>query len=288
MSEVVEAVEKTPEESSYTPPPLDSVMDKVQGKAKPETESVTEPEAEKESVVETVPETPAETPVDAVAEPETPELIEPEAGKPPPGFVPVKALQSERERKREIEAQLQAALLLNQQWQMQQMQPPQYSEVSPAEPDPDSVVKNQVVSMSEELARQTYKDYDEKVDAFKKAALAEPDKYRALYASITSSGNPAKAAYAAGVQILEQQKYGADVVSDPVKYRAAIAKEIEAELKTKIEAETHKKIQGKLTERSKTPTDISGARSAGGATEKEWSLPSLDSTLKKVQKHKGR
>lgn len=287
MSEVVETPKaETPETSSYESPSLGSVLDKVQGKESPEPEIETEsPAPEKVEPESVAPEVVAEeiSQLDAPIETE----IEPEAVKPPPGFVPVKALQSVREQVKETREQLQQALLLNQQLQALQAPQAQYFEPQPqTEVDPNVVIKNQVVSMSERIARQAYPDYDEKYGAFAKAYNANPAKLQSLYESIMGSEHPAEAAYRAGEQILFAEKYGQDVVTSPTKFREALRKEIEAELKPKIEADTHKKIQGKLTERSKTPTDISQARSAGGSTVAEYRSPSLDQLLAKVQKRK--
>lgn len=269
-------------ESSYETPSLGEVLDKVQGKTETPTETETETAPESEPVVET------QTEVVAQAPTEVADVTETETGvKPQPGFVPVAAIQSERQKRQQLEQQLQSLLILNQQLQQQQYTAPQDAVYqAPAEVDPN-VVKNQVATMSEHLARQTHPDYDEKYQAFAKALQTNPQKYQPLYESIMGSEHPGEAAYRAGEQLLLAEKYGADVVNNPSKFREAIRKETEIEIKAKADADAHAKVQGKLKERSKTPTDISQARSAGGSTESTWSMPSLESTLRKVQKRKG-
>lgn len=293
--EVLTPDAKATETSSYEAPSLGSILDKVQGKTptepvddKPEETAVAS--EVKEPIVETpVAETPAEE--ETIDSPE-PELV-PEAGvdKPRKGYIPVSVAQAERQKRQQLEAQLQTYALLNQQLQQAQLQAAQYQPTQTyeqpvaAEPDPN-VMRNQIATVSERLARQTYKDYDEKYGAFAKAFNTNPQKYQALYESIMGSEHPGEAAYRAGEQIVLAEKYGADVVANPARLIEAVRKETEAELKPKVAAETHAKIQGKLTERSKTPTDISQARSSGGQTVADYQTPSLAQVLAKVQKRK--
>lgn len=284
--EVTTADEKSSPDESYEAPSLDSMLGKAQGKESPEPN---EPEPTPAPVVEPK----AEVVAQDVAPVETPapdvqleQEFESPAGKPPKGFVPVQALQAEREKSREYKELLQAASQQNLQQPMQSPQPQYLEAQSPVDIDPNVIVRNQVATMSEKLARQSYPDYDEKFGAFREAMVSNPDTYAPLYNSIMQSENPGEAAYRAGIHILETKKYGAEVVSDPVKYRAAIRKELEAELKPKIESDTHKAIQGKLTERSKTPTDISDARAAGGSSEPEYQPKSFEALHRSVYKPK--
>jgi hypothetical protein len=117
----------------------------------------------------------------------------------------------------------------------------------------------------EDLARETYPDYDEVFEEVQAQAAENP----ALVQQIFASANPAKAVYKLGKQLRELKQ-----MQDPDAYR----QKIEAEVRAKVEAEFAAKEEAKRKAAEAVPPDLTAARSSKDSEV----LPddSLDSILK--------
>lgn len=217
------------------------------------------------------PEAPAPTPEpQATAPAPTPEP-------PPPPVTPavddkarglIAALQAERQKRQEAEAlaqQLQGTSIPEDQAQAQL-----------------AAVKNQLLRQSETLARMVHKDYDEVYREFEAEAVQNP----ALALSVLNSEVPAEAAYQAGMNLRMAKKYGAEVVGNPLKLKEAIEADIRKDEREKAIKEFEAKLTAKAAERSKTPTDITQARAAGGGATPEYVDPGFGGLLRSVHKRK--
>lgn len=130
-------------------------------------------------------------------------------------------------------------------------------------------------ALSEELTKSKYKDFDELSREFDLAAAENPH----LAQIIQGSVNPAEAKYQAAHQLRLQKKYGTTSIPEMAeKMRAELTKELREEIRKELEAEVTKKAD----QRSKTGTDISGARASGGKpikTDDEERVPSFQESL---------
>ncbi len=190
------------------------------------------------------------------------------------GFVPIAAVQAERAKRQELEAKLR---------EIEAGIYPTAESAPPAQADIATIERDLRRDLSEQMARKMYSDYDEKVAEFASEVYDMKTgqiKNQRLYEEIANSPLPAEAAYRAGVSILEAKKLGGwDVVSDPVKYRQAIEKEIRANVEKEIRAQIESEIVSKVQSKSKTITDITQARAASGATESEFRVPTMSELL---------
>lgn len=196
------------------------------------------------------------------------------------GFVPVSAVQAERAKRQAVEQAFE-------EFKQQNSYMPAES-APPAQPDLSVVEQRLRQDLSEQYARKNYTDYDDKLNAFASEvwdAQTGTLKNQALYEQIMSSPLPAEAAYKAGVSILEAKKLGGwDVVSDPVKYRQAVEKQIRADIEKETRQKIEAELSGKALSKSKTITDISQARTSGGATEAEFVYPSMAELLRQKKR----
>jgi hypothetical protein len=122
-----------------------------------------------------------------------------------------------------------------------------------------------LMSALEAQAREQYADYDEAFAELEEQAADNP----MLVQKVMQSPNPALAAYKLGKQLQELKK-----LQDPDAYR----KQIEAEVRTKIEAEYAAKEKARTDAANAIPPDLTAAR----ASRDGEVLPddSLDSILK--------
>ena len=271
-----EAVEKT-----FETPSFGDALKSVQSKVSTETQTETVAEPAKVDTAATEAEQPKPEPVAepaaAKADPAPQSAQAPTA--PGLGFVPVAAVQAERAKRQELEARLKE--LETQSYIPAESAPP-------AQQDTIALERNIRRDLSEQMARKQYSDYDEKVALFASEVYDTQTgqlKNPALWESVESSPLPAEAAYRAGIQISEAKKLGGwDVISDPVKYRAALEKQIRGDIEKEIRSKVEAEIAGKALSKSKTITDISQARAASGASETEFEIPSFGQALRNVQR----
>jgi hypothetical protein len=208
--------------------------------------------------------TPAQAAPTAQAAPETP--AEAEAGQ----MVPVSAIIAERTRRQAAEAALA---------QYQQPVPPQ-PEQMPEVADPQYERLNQkFLAQSEKAARRAHSDFDESYKAFVEACQSNPQ----LAHTVINSEDPGEAAYVTGKNFLIAKEHGVSF-GDYNGLIAAVEKKTRDDERKKVTAEFETKLTAKAAERSKTPTDITAARAAGGAAEPEWVPPSMAQHLKSVFK----
>lgn len=198
----------------------------------------------------------------------------PPASEPEPSHIPMAALKDERTKRQQIEAERQQLAERLQQYEtyFQQLQAQTGQE---EEQDPIELIAQQVMSrlqpqnemqmltvkveLAEQLARQKWADYDEKVEHFKEAVKANPF----LLQELRNSTNPAEYAYNAANRILEAKSYGS----------APSREQIEAEIREKIMAEIG-------VNRPQAPTSLATERSVGSRSGPAWSGPAtLDDLL---------
>lgn len=199
------------------------------------------------------------------------------SGTPPqeqePGRVPVAALQDERQKRQQLEAQLEQALgLLNQRQAQQPQQPPpdmfddpdgfkaHFREQLKAEllQELGPTMQHQGVmtraEVSEMLARQKYEDYDQTVESFKEAMQANPF----LLTQLQQAPDPATFAYNAGKQFAEAKAYGGALPSRD-QLKAELLEEVKAELG--------------LANRPSVPSTLADSRSVASRSGPAWTGP---------------
>lgn len=185
---------------------------------------------------------------------------------------PVKGLQAgiadERRKRQEAEARLQQ---LENHFRSQQQTPEQETTFWD---DPDRALngyaqqlqantRKMMTDMSEELMRTTHDDYDETIGKFREMVGENP----VLIQQMHQSANPAKFAYDAAKQRIQQEQY-----SDPKfmeKMKAQWLEEYKAEQAGKVE----EKIQQSL------PGTLSTERAAGGNSNRNKSHESLNEII---------
>lgn len=188
-------------------------------------------------------------------------------------MVPVSALQAEREKRRIAEALLAQQDANN----PAQIPEPQFHEEQ-AQVDPQyKALNDKFLAQSEKAARRAHTDFDPAFQAF----TAEIQSNRELARLVVDSEDPGEAAYQVGKNLLVQKKYGTSP-GDWAGFASAVEKEAREDERKKVIAEYEGKFTAKAAERSKTPTDISQGRAAGGSTETPWVQPSFSSALRKV------
>ncbi len=229
----------------------------------PETETAGQPRDENGRFApkqEAQPEPKAETP-DAQPEAEA-----------TPRHVPLKELQTERQKRQEqerlrAEAEGRAAAyerqlqLLTQQHQPappQQQEPDWYAEPDKAALTLQQQVQRQLVetkvSMSREFARSQFKDYDEHEQLFTQAANANPHLWQQLYAHPM----PAQFAYQQAKRLKAMQ----DIGDDPDAYRNKLKEEATAAVLADLKAGKIK-LDGKPVPQQRFPGTLADQTSAG-------------------------
>jgi hypothetical protein len=155
--------------------------------------------------------------------------------------VPLAALEAERKGRQDWKEK--AIRYEEELKQLRQQQPVQQQ--PQGEQDPLQSMQQQIVNerfnTSEMIARQTYKDVDEKVAAFQEAARANP----ALSIALQQQRHPWDFAYKEGQRLLMLKELG----DDPIAYREKIKAELMAEI-------------AKPVARTPLPESLAGARSA--------------------------
>lgn len=165
----------------------------------------------------------------------------------------LKALQAERRKRQELEAELKTL-------RGETREPQTYYE------DPEKFIEGQVrsvekkyedkiIAMSESMARQAHPDFDEQWKSFEEAAAHNPK----LIDIAFNSENPGEEAYQLGKKFAFTKKYG----TEPDEIRKNIEKEIYANVQKQVQADFEKKLSAKRNQ----PTSISSARAASGETE---------------------
>lgn len=251
----------------FTPQPLTEILGETPA-SEPAPEPAPEPEASPEPA-----ETPAETAVDdPVAEQEPAEA--PAEKK----MVPLEALQEERKKRQALEAA--------------QKQPEPEPEKIDLWDDPEGAIKQvedrfekrlteqqemmqqQRISMSAELVKGQYDDYDDAIGAFSEAIAENPS----LENAAINAQNPALEAYNIGKKHMALKEIG-----DPIAYKEKLAAEIRADLLK--EMQDNRTTIAKEIKQS-MPSDI--VNEAGAATNKnQWSGPTPINQLAKGNNHYG-
>lgn len=171
---------------------------------------------------------------------------EPPAAEPPkepePQMVPVAALQSERQKRQQLERELDG---------LRKPQEPKKQEDVDADffANPTGEVERRIkmteLNMSEQIARSVHADYDEKLNVFADLAKQNP-----VFANqMMQHPHPAEFAYQTATKHLEYQK-----MQDPSKLEADITAKVEA----KLRAEYEQKFKS-----ASLPPDLAAVRSAG-------------------------
>lgn len=203
--------------------------------------------------------------------PETPqqENQEPEAQGEPTSpstdkHVPLAALEAERSQRKDwkekalrLEGEMKAM-----REQRERVQQPQEEQ---RQMDPIQVMQQRMVDQhyntSMLLAKQSYKDLDEKVSVFMEAAQQNP----ALVAAMQQQAHPYEFAYREAERMLLQKEMG----NDPTAYRA----KLEAEIREKVMAEMVQTNPSGTPAAPRIPTSLAGARSSAGRTASAFTGP---------------
>lgn len=194
-------------------------------------------------------------------------------------MVPRDALQDERRKRQELEAQLREM-----QRQVQQIQqPPPVPQAVPDQwEDPEghtryliqqaaasareealAEVRRERVLLSAEAAKQRHPDYVEKVDTFNQLAAQNP----ALIATMMQQPDPAEFAYNTAKQHLELSQYGSLEARD-------------AALRAKWEAEALERLRAEVAPAQSTaPTTLAAERNVGSRSGPAWTGPASLSEL---------
>jgi len=134
----------------------------------------------------------------------------------------------------------------------QQAATQQHSQMDPMVAMQQQVI-NERFNTSEMLARQSYKDLDDKVNVFMEAAKSNP----ALAAALHQQRHPWEFAYKEGARMLMLQEVG----DDPAAYRA------------KVEAEIRAQLQSQAQPQVNVPSSLNGARSVASRSSPAWTGP---------------
>lgn len=220
---------------------------------------------------------------------ETPEAPAPEAAPPAaqqeaePGHIPVAALRDERQKRQQLEAQLQQYETYFSQLQQPPQQP---AEVPDMYTDPEGYTRwvaeqveqrimgqvqqygsqvetTNLARVSELLARQRYTDYDQTVAAAVEANKANPF----IATQVAQAEDPAEAAYRIGKNILAAQQLGTAEIPS----RDALKNELRAELMAELG----------LSSTPKAPSSLASEGSVASRSGPAWAgPPSLDDLLR--------
>lgn len=234
-------------------------------------------------VVETTEEQPKEPEVEPAPEPEAAEeqAAEPEVepAEPTPEAkkpvdVPLSALMAEREKAKEWKQKFEEAQKQSQSYEQTQ---PEYNQANYYD-DPAQAIQsvkqdltNQLVqmkaSMSEQMARSTLPDYQDKINVFYKYAQQNPS----YVEQVQASENPALMAYKLGKQWDFQEKYG----TEPEQIRQKMMEEVKAELSKEKSTDTSRRAAAA----AKQPTNVQSMRQAGGTAMPEFKKSSFSDVL---------
>lgn len=194
----------------------------------------------------------ADTPpvAETVATPEPPAPVVPTTPEPKEEHVPLAALRAERAKRQEYEARLRQY----EQQQVQQQPQPNFYEAP--EQYLQTVLQSQHQQMTQMMlgaleaqAREVYPDYDEVFEIVQEQAAQNP----VIAQQVLQAQNPAMAAYKLGKQLREMQ-----AMRDPDAYR----KQIESEVRAKVEAEFAAKDAARLKAASAIPPDLTAVRAS--------------------------
>jgi len=186
--------------------------------------------------------------------------------------VPLAALEAERSQRKDwkeralrLEGEMKAM-----REQRERVQEPQEEQ---RQMDPIQVMQQRMLDQhyntSQLLAKQSYKDLDEKVEVFMEAAKQNP----ALVAAMQQQAHPYEFAYREAERMLLQKEMG----NDPSAYRA----KLETEIREKLLAEMGQSNQSAAPAAPRIPASLAGARSSAGRTAGVFTgPPSLDDILK--------
>jgi hypothetical protein len=183
---------------------------------------------------------PTETPQEAPAEPaEAPAVAAPEpvpvaaAVAPPEPVAPVvsqaeeaykKAMREEREKRQRLEQELRAF--------KEKAEPPKdpWTDLPGYLQDRDAKFDERLFiercNLTEEIAREKHKDYDEILAVFTEAGEANPN----LFAQLRQERNPAAFVYKEGTRIRELKDVGGDFAA----YKTKIEKDVEARIRAEL------------------------------------------------------
>jgi len=204
----------------------------------------------------------------------------PQEGPPPSepeqSHIPIAALKDERAKRQALENEYRQAAERLQQYEAYFAQ--QQGQGQQQEQDPLEIIAQQVmqrlqpqnemqmltmrVNVAEDIARQKWADYDEKVEHFKAAVQQNPF----LLQELKAAANPAEYAYNAAQRILEAKSYGQ---TGPAR------DQIEAEMREKIMAELG-------MNKPQVPTSLANEQSKGSRSGPAWAGPtSLDDIFRR-------
>lgn len=197
----------------------------------------------------------AEVEAPETPEPETVETPEPPAAEvpttpePKEEHVPLAALKAERAKRQEYEAKLREY-----EQRQQQTPPPNFYEapqqyIEAVLSQHEQQTNQRLLNALEAQAREVYSDYDAMVGVVQERAAENP----VIVQQLLSAANPAMAAYKLGKQLAEME-----AMKDPDAYR----KQIEAEVRAKLQAEMDAKEAARQKAASAVPPDLSNARSS--------------------------
>src|SRR5262249_54890840 len=145
-------------------------------------------------------------------------------GQEEPGHIPIAALRDERQKRQQLEAQLEQYETYFSQLQQQAQQPQAMPDMHEDPSGYTAWIAGQVrdhvmrevqqygeqygattrTEVSELLARQKYEDYEQKIDVFKQAMIENPF----LIDQVKRAADPAHFAYQAAGKYLEAKQYG--------------------------------------------------------------------------------
>ncbi|MEM6533141.1 MAG: hypothetical protein AAF654_10980 [Myxococcota bacterium] len=188
-----------------------------------------------------------------------------DVGESGPRTVPIQAVQEERKKRQQAQADLEAArqqlAYLQAQSAGQGKPPAEQQEAKTFWEDPEAAMAEQSFrmrsDMSEAMVASRHKDYAEARDAFAAAARQNP----ALWSSVKNHPLPAQFVYDQGKAILE---FG-DAKS-PEEYRAKIESEVKSRLEAEFEQERQKlREQYAVEGASQVPRTNAGARSVSSS-----------------------
>lgn len=273
----------TTTEATFETPSFGSALAQSRSKGGETSPAVEAAPIETETPEAPVTEAPAEpAQVAAVATPEVPAKAETPVADPAlvegadgdRTMVPVKALKAEREKR-----QIAEALLAEREATVPQVQEaPAFDEAEPANPQVRAL-EDRFLNLSQTAAKRAHpEDFDPAYAAFVEASNSNPE----LARIVVGSEDPGEAAYSVGKNLLLQKKYGLKSLGDMEGFRAAVEKEAREDERKKVTAEFQANLTAKAAQRSKTPTDITQGRAAGGSTETEFVQPSFAGHLRAV------
>ena len=237
----------------------------AQGRVRdPETGQFAPKEEPEKEVVEVKAEPAKEEPAKTVAAPQQ-EFTDKEKA-----FL--RAAQEERGKRQELERRL-AALEANKPAAGSTTEPPKgfWDDPEAALERQKTEIRNEITSArlrtAEFIARQKYKDFDDKVKVFADVLQKTPG----LHFQWLNAPDPAEFAYSLGKNHLELQEAGSI---------EGLRAKVEKEVRLKLEGELKEKAEKLAKERAALPPSLSEARSTGVNKQVWGGVPSMDEILK--------